>query len=123
MSDSSRPVEGEHRYQQHVTSPEEHEERPGRSLVTTDHDVIRHWADERGAKPATVPGSEYEGRPGRLLLDFPGGGGEDLQEISWDDWFRTFDDRKLNFIFQEHKADGSPSNFFRLENPGRTGGS
>ena len=31
----------------------------------------------------------------------------------------AFDERRLNFIYQEHKADGSQSNFFRLENPGR----
>lgn len=30
-----------------------------------------------------------------------------------------FHERRLNFIYQEHKADGSESNFFRLENPGR----
>jgi hypothetical protein len=113
------PIRGEHEYQQHVTSPDQHEERPGRSLVTTDHDVIRQWAEERDATPCTVPGSEYEGRPGRLLLDFPGYRGENLEHISWDDWFRTFDERKLNFLYQEHKKDGSQSNFFRLENPDR----
>ncbi|GAA4603864.1 hypothetical protein GCM10023195_12960 [Actinoallomurus liliacearum] len=117
MPESGHPIRGEHKYEQKITSPEQHEERPGKSLVTTDHDVIRHWAEERGAHPASPPGSEYEGRSGRLLLDFPGYGGQDLQEISWDDWFRTFDERELNFIYQEHKADGSPSNFFRLENP------
>lgn len=117
MSEQHRPVRGEHAYEQEATSPHEHEERPGRSLVTTDHEVIRQWADERGARPATVPGSEYGGRPGRLLFDFPGYGGQDLEEISWDDWFRTFDERKLNFIYQEHKKEGAQSNFFRLENP------
>ncbi|MCO5994163.1 hypothetical protein [Actinoallomurus rhizosphaericola] len=117
MPESGHPIKGEHKYEQHVTSPEQHEERPGKSLVTTDHEVIRHWAEERGAHPATPPGSEYEGRPGRLLLDFPGYGGQDLESISWDDWFATFDERGLNFIYQEHRADGSPSNFFRLENP------
>ncbi|MFC4907009.1 hypothetical protein [Actinomadura gamaensis] len=120
MSAAGRPVQGEHQYQQHVTSPDEHEERPGRSLVTTDHDTIMNWARERGAEPATVPGSEYDGRPGRLLMDFPGYGGESLEHISWDDWFRTFDERKLNFIYQEHKKDGAQSNFFRLENPDST---
>ncbi|GAA0361236.1 hypothetical protein NE235_21975 [Actinoallomurus spadix] len=119
MPESGHPIEGEHKYEQHVTSPEQHEERPGKSLVTTDHEVIRQWAETRGAHPATPPGSEYEGRPGRLLLDFPGYGGQDLQEISWDDWFETFDERRLNFIYQEHKADGSTSTFFRLENPNR----
>jgi hypothetical protein len=122
MPEQSHPVQGDHKYQQHVGSPEEHEERAGRSLVTTDHDVIRQWAEARSAEPATVPGSEYGGRPGRLLFDFPGYGGEDLQKISWDDWFRTFDERKLNFLYQEHRKDGTPSNFFRLENPGDSGG-
>jgi hypothetical protein len=119
MPESSRPVQGEHKYEKEITSTGEHEDRPGQTLVTTNHEVIRQWAEERSAKPETVPGSEYEGRPGRLRFDFPGYGGQDLKEISWDDWFRTFDERKLNFIYQEHKADGSQSNFFRLENPGR----
>lgn len=114
---SEHPVKGDHRYQQQVTSVDEHEERPGRSLVTTDHEVIKHWAEDRGATPSTVPGSEYGDRPGRLLFDFPGYGGERLEHISWADWFRTFDKRKLNFLYQEHKKDGSQSNFFRLENP------
>jgi hypothetical protein len=123
MSEQSRPIRGEHKYEQHVTSPDEHEDRAGRSLVTTDHDVIRQWAEDRGAKPATVPGSDYGGRPGRLLFDFPGYGGEDLKEISWEDWFRTFDERGLNFLYQEHKKEGAQSNFFRLENPQKSSGS
>ncbi|MEV4371292.1 MULTISPECIES: hypothetical protein [unclassified Nonomuraea] len=119
MSQQNRPVEGEHKYEQHVTSTDEHEERPGRSLVTTDHDVIQQWAQERGAKPATVPGTEHQGRAGVLRFDFPGYGGDDLAEITWEEWFETFDQRKLNFIYQEHKKDGKQSNFFRLENPDR----
>ncbi|WP_188193187.1 hypothetical protein [Nonomuraea sp. SYSU D8015] len=119
MAQQHRPIRGEHKYEQVITSVEEHEERPGRSLITTDHEVIRHWAEERDAHPAKVPGTEHEGRPGVLRFDFPGYGGEDLEEISWDDWFRTFDERELNFIFQEHKKDGSQSNFFRLESPYR----
>lgn len=122
MAESGHPVQGEHRYQQHVDSPYEHEERAGRSLITTDQDVIRRWANERDAQPATVPGSEYDGRPGRLLFDFPGYGGEDLVHISWEDWFRTFEERKLNFLYQEHKKDGSQSNFFQLQNPERSDG-
>ncbi|GAA3724538.1 hypothetical protein HDA32_002937 [Spinactinospora alkalitolerans] len=116
---SDRPIRGDHRYEQHVDSPDQHEERAGKSLITTDHDVIRQWAEERGASPATVPGSEYDGRPGRLLFDFPGYGGEELVHITWEEWFDAFDERRLNFIYQEHKKDGQTSNFFQLENPGR----
>ncbi|MFF4776728.1 hypothetical protein ACFY05_28095 [Microtetraspora fusca] len=119
MAEQNRPVRGEHKYEQEISSVDEHEEREGRSLITTNHDVIKRWAEERNARPATVPGTEHEGRPGVLRFDFPGYGGGDLQEISWDEWFTTFDVRELNFIYQEHRKDGSQSNFFRLESPHR----
>ncbi len=118
-SSGARAVTGEHKYEQEVTSPDEHEERAGRSLITTDHEVIRRWAEARGATPATVPGTEHGDRLGVLRFDFPGYGGQVLREVSWDEWFATFDGRGLNFIYQEHKRDGSDSNFFRLDNPDR----
>ncbi|OMQ14552.1 hypothetical protein A7K94_0215840 [Modestobacter sp. VKM Ac-2676] len=99
-----------------MTSPDEDPERPGRSLVTTSHEVIKQWAEARDGVPATVPGSEYDGRVGRLRIDF-GDDVDSLVTISWDDWFETFDARRLNFIYQEERSDGRPSNFFRLENP------
>jgi hypothetical protein len=105
-----------------VRRTDEHEDREGQTLVTRDHDVIKRWAEERGAKPATVPGTEHEGRPGVLRMDFPGYGGENLQHISWDEWFSSFDARNLRFKYQEHKADGAQSNFFRLDNPEREDG-
>jgi hypothetical protein len=102
--------------QQHrIESPREHEGRKGETLATRSHDVIEQWASKRGAKPATVPGTEHQGRPGVLRLDFPGYGGQDLRHISWDEWFETFDSRGLTFLYQEHKVDGDDSNFFRLE--------
>jgi hypothetical protein len=107
------------KYAQEITSTEEEPERPGRSLVTRNHDVIRHWAEERKAVPATIPGTEHDDHLGVLRLDFPGYGGGDLREVSWDEWFANFDKRNLNFIYQEHKTDGTQSNFFRLENPDR----
>jgi hypothetical protein len=107
------------RYSQTVTSVDEHEERPGRSLITQDHDVIRRWAQERGARPATVPGTEHGDHLGVLRFNFPDYGGEDLREVSWEEWFATFDARGLRFIYQEHTSDGTRSNFFRLENPER----
>src|SRR5215213_9562425 len=58
------------KYSQEVTSTEDEPEREGRSLVTTHHEVIRQWAEERDGTPATVPGSEHEGRPGVLRIDF-----------------------------------------------------
>jgi hypothetical protein len=39
--------------------------------------------------------------------------------MSWDEWFKTFDDRRLNFIYQEEGSDGNQGNVFRLESPDR----
>lgn len=100
-----------------IHTPDEHEAHPGQTLVTRSHDVIRAWAEARGAKPATVPGSEHDGHVGVLRFDFPGYGGDDLERIDWDTWFEPFDERELVFVFQEHKSDGSESNFFKLDNP------
>lgn len=102
-----------------VHSPSEHEEHAGQTLATRSHEVIQHWAEERKAIPATVPGSEHDGRLGVLRFNFPGYGGQSLQEISWDDWFKSFDERNLVFLFQEHQKAGNQSNFFRLDSPER----
>ena len=108
------------KYSQRISSPEERPSRPGRSLVTTDHRVIRQWAEARNAKPATVRGTEHDGRPGVLRFDFPGFQDDGrLRQISWDEWFETFDTRGLNFIYQETRTNGGQSNFFRLESPTR----
>ena len=100
-----------------IHSPNEHEDHPGQTLATRSHEVIMRWAEERNAVPATVPGTEHEGRPGVLRLNFRGYGGRELKEVSWDDWFRTFDERQLVFLFQEHQRDGRQSNFFMLDSP------
>ncbi|HEY0486852.1 MAG TPA: Rho termination factor N-terminal domain-containing protein [Mycobacteriales bacterium] len=106
-------------YSQEVTSTGEEPERPGRSLVTTDHEVIERWAEERGATPATVEGTEHGDHLGVLTFDFGGGEEGNLRHVGWDEWFRTFDERRLNFVYQEQRSDGKQSNFFRLESPER----
>ncbi|MEU1887752.1 hypothetical protein ABZ491_20025 [Micromonospora rifamycinica] len=106
-----------------ISSPADRPERPGRSLVTTNHQVIRNWAAARGARPATIAGTERDGRPGVLTFDIPGyRESRRVQVVSWDDWFRTFDGRRLNLIFQEQLRDGRQSNFFRTESPDREDG-
>ncbi len=107
------------KYSQEIRSVDDTPDRPGRSLVTTSHEVIMKWARERNAAPATVPGTEHDRHPGVLRFDFPGYGGRELQDVSWDEWFAAFDERGLNFIYQEQTTDGRQSNFFQLENPTR----
>jgi hypothetical protein len=106
------------KYSQEITSLDDDPERAGRSLVTTSHEVIRNWAESRGGVPATVEGTEHGDRAGVLRFDF-GERSDKLRHITWEEWFRTFDERKLNFIYQEERKDGRQSTFFQLENPER----
>ena len=97
----------------------ETEDRPGQTLATRDHGVIQHWAETRGGVPATVPGTEHDGHPGVLRFIFDPKSDDRLQKIGWNDWFQTFDDRDLVFLFQDKKADGAQSNFFHFDSPHR----
>jgi hypothetical protein len=85
------------------------------SKVTFDHDEIRRWADERNAKPACVRGTGGHGDIGMIRLDFPGYSGESsLEHISWEDWFKKFDERNLALLYQETTAAGERSNFNKI---------
>jgi hypothetical protein len=81
----------------------------------TDHRRIREWAEARGAKPACVRGTGGKDDVGMIRLDFPGyTGGDTLQPITWDEWFRAFDENNLALLIQEETAEGEPSNFNKL---------
>jgi hypothetical protein len=69
-------------------------------LRTTDHATIRRWVESRGGHPAVVVG--VPGEEGILRLDLPGYAGQEfLQPISWDDFFRRFDEKRLAFVYEE----------------------
>jgi hypothetical protein len=91
--------------------------RPGRhsSRTTTDHEMIRRWAEARGGKPSAVKATESEDDVGILRIDFPGyEGGDSLEEISWDEFFEKFEAAGLALVYQEETADGQRSNFNRF---------
>jgi hypothetical protein len=79
---------------------------------TQDHDEIRTWVEERGGRPSVVE-STWDGESGLLRIDF-GEKEEELSEISWDDFFRVFDENNLVFLYQDQTADGSESRFFKF---------
>jgi ferritin-like metal-binding protein YciE len=98
--------------------------------MTTDHDEIRRWAEERGGNPACVQGTGGQGDIGMLRIEFPGkpnAKDAKLQPISWDDFFEKFDERGLALLYQETTARGQKSNFNKLvgrrEDKTRTAGS
>jgi hypothetical protein len=70
--------------------------------TTTQHDLIRRWVDERGGFPATVKQTRTKKDAGLLRIDFPGYSGEDtLERITWDEWFKGFDENKLAFLYED----------------------
>jgi len=66
--------------------------------TTTNHQEIRQWVEDRKGHPARVKGTEV------LRIDYPGFSGQDtLEPIEWDEFFKTFEDRKLAFLYEDEK--------------------
>lgn len=85
------------------------------SHTTTDHDVIRQWAEEREGSPATVKATGTAKEPGILRIDFPGFAGEDrLEKISWEEFFQKFEENHLAFLHQDQLKNGETSRFFKF---------
>lgn len=73
--------------------------------ATTDHDQIRQWVEERGGHPAHVKRTDGKNDPGVLRIDYPDfSGGDTLERISWDKWFRSFDKNNLAFLYQKGRS-------------------
>jgi hypothetical protein len=86
------------------------------SYTTTDHEVIKAWAEARGARPASVASTGGKDDAGLLRLDFPGAddNSDGLNDVDWEPFFKTFEDRNLAFVYQEKTSDGSTSRFSRF---------
>ncbi len=83
--------------------------------VTTDHEEIKQWVEERGGHPARVKGTEKGDGGGLLRIDYPGFSGEDtLEVITWDEFFEAFDNNDLAFLYQEETKGGKESRFSKL---------
>ena len=90
------------------------------SQRTTDHETIRRWVEARHGKPVRVQGTGSADDAGILRIDFPEAhedeDDEELEELSWDEFFEKFDEKRLAFVYQEHTASGEPSRFNRFVN-------
>lgn len=58
------------------------------SATTTDHKVIKKWAEERAGQPATVRATEEDGHAGILRIDSGPMEGQ-LEEIEWAEFFAS----------------------------------
>lgn len=82
-----------------------------RAQRTQDHGRIRRWAEERGGRPSMVEGTQI------LRIDF-NEPDQKLRQVSWDEFFRVFDDRGLDFLYQDKTEDGKQSRFFKFVEAG-----
>ncbi|MCV9967499.1 hypothetical protein OIU34_37375 [Pararhizobium sp. BT-229] len=77
------------------------------SETTTNHKTIQEWAEARDGRPSAI---RTKGRGGVLRIDF-GEKEEDFDEISWEEFFKIFDENKLAFLYQDKTKDGETSRF------------
>ena len=80
------------------------------SKTTKDHTTIKKWSEERDGKPAVVESTSNSSEGGGLLrINFPGYAEDNLKNISWEEFFRIFDENDLQFLYQEETKDGGKS--------------
>jgi hypothetical protein len=83
------------------------------AIATTDHKVIRQWIEDRDGHPAYVKATEGKGGGGLLRVDF-GEQEDSLDRIDWDEFFETFEQSNLAFLYQERTAAGGTSRFAKF---------
>ena len=82
--------------------------------TTTDHKTIQRWAETRKGHPATVSATKDGDPAGLLRIDFESEMEDRLERISWETFFRKFDESDLAFLYQEKAEDGSISRFHKF---------
>jgi hypothetical protein len=77
------------------------------SDTTNDHSTVQKWAEARGGRPSVVRTS---GTGGVLRIDF-GEKEADFEAVSWEEFFKIFEESKLSFLYQDKTKDGKTSRF------------
>jgi hypothetical protein len=75
--------------------------------TTVDHDAIKAWVEVRGGTPA------MSGDALRIAYDELGAS-ELVRPISWDEWFRVFEEQHLAFLHRDEDDGGELSRFSEL---------
>jgi hypothetical protein len=81
--------------------------------TTTDHATIKRWAEARKGRPAAVRQTGGQHDPGILRFDF-GEPEDNLEPISWEDFFEKFEQSGLALLYQEQQKGGQQSRFFKF---------
>ena len=81
--------------------------------ITTDHEKIKKWAEMRGAVPSTADSIDEPDDGAILRFEFQNRE-EDLEPVSWDEFFRAFEKNNLAFLYQDRTATGRASRFYKF---------
>jgi hypothetical protein len=68
---------------------------------STDRKEIKDWAEKNGGVPSIIKGTENEGKgEGVLRIHFPkkSESNDDFEVISWDDFFKELEEKKLSVL-------------------------
>lgn len=72
--------------------------------TTIDHETIRRWAESKGGRPAAVDRTHSGDDVGLIRIMFPDAPNShhgSLVEISWEEFFKEFEAKKLALLFDE----------------------
>lgn len=82
---------------------------------TTDHEIIRNWILEHNGVPAVVRDTAGEEGDAEVLRLVFGNAGNELQRISWNEFFTIFDTRRLRFRYEDPIGQETPEWAFAFE--------
>ena len=91
----------------------------GGVVATDDAELIRAWAQQHDAEPATGEATDsgpatvdvHDGGAG-IRFNFPAA--SRFRPISWDEWLRNFRQYDLLFVYERDASGNSPSGRYRL---------
>lgn len=88
--------------------------------TTIDHEAIKRWAMMHQGNPQCINHVQAEGDKVGIRINFPGPDDDTFlsddhppKDISWDEFFRIFDDQGLAFVYEEESR-GDPSLAYRF---------
>ncbi|QNF35188.1 hypothetical protein HUW51_21620 [Adhaeribacter swui] len=74
---------------------------------TTNRKEIEKWAEQHGGVPSIIKGTEKDGKgEGVLRIHFPDKSkdNENFEEISWDEFFKEFEAKKLAILLSDNSS-------------------
>jgi len=84
----------------------------GAGDIITDREIIERWITENNGKPALIHNTNGSAQKVGLRIDFPGIHDEELlseawssERVSWDEFFKIFEEQKMAFIIDEGETD------------------